>query len=356
MQLDLCGRAASLWSDPRMAAALSDKKNKVAASSRALAQEGTKVALANHKKSAKSFSDKANKSDPKGTCGAVLATPEDAQTEEALQRLWAMAEPMGLVAVVGNEGRPGSDLLRQLIAQIDHKEIEVHFPEAPILSVAPVTYSIHAYPDGLLFELGENTYPSNFRWTAEHARTEAAIAQMEHVLQDGDASEKGLLQFADILHRHRSPADAFPVLERLQQKTCKERRYFQMMGQHVQATGDTEGALKVYSEALETFPNDPQFAANVASCHLRLGNENAAEGVLRGVLNANDRARAPMVMLSKILERRGDLAEALALAERSINLFPKGQRLTRLQDLARLAERADDPDAEAAAQRRISAL
>ena len=129
-----------------------------------------------------------------------------------------------------------------------------------------------------------------------------------------------------------------------------------MMGQHVQATGDTEGALKVYSEALETFPNDPQFAANVASCHLRLGNENAAEGVLRGVLNANDRARAPMVMLSKILERRGDLAEALALAERSINLFPKGQRLTRLQDLARLAERADDPDAEAAAQRRISAL
>lgn len=287
----------------------------------------------------------------------VIAGSRDGKSGAAVTNLWDSVTEGGFLVVAAEGLEPSLEkFLKTLFVQIDHKEINVHFPDAEILPEAPKTYSAHALRDGIILRLGENTYPSNFQWTIEHPRAAAAVAHMESLLEEPNASETGLLQVADILYRHRSPEAALPFLERLKAEGCRMRRYFQMMGQHYQAKGVAEQALLNFEAALEAFPNDPQFTANLGNSYIRAGRVPDAEALFRTVLAANDRARGPMVQLSKLLERRGEFEEALDLAERSINLFPRHQRAQRLEDLAKLAEKAGEPDRAAAALERVQDL
>jgi tetratricopeptide (TPR) repeat protein len=275
----------------------------------------------------------------------VVANASQVSSESTLQYLFELCHPHGFVVILAD--KPGAirqnTKYRDLFVQIDHIEINVHFPDAPIAPYAAEIYAMSAYHDGIIAELGENTYPSNFAWRADHTRTDAVLAAMEEILQSDEATENGLLQYADILHRHRSPESAMVILRRLEKIDCRERRYFQMIGLNLQKSGDWENAAVIYGMALDKFAHDPQFTVNLAACYRRLSRQIEAEALLRQTLAENSRARPVVVMLSKILVHRGDLDEAVSLAEQSINLFPKVLRLPRLINLVQLALRADRP-------------
>jgi len=340
-------KGASIWDSPQLKARLAAEAPRIAVSARVKLPAKLQKHLAGVGAELVPFAaSDAGEAEEAGEApfDIVLATAADVTSASGLTQLVEMGAEDGLVAILSPSGKRDVPVLRDMLAQIDHVEMIPHFPDAQIMACADRIYSAHSTADGLLMQLGDNTYPSNFGWTGDHPRTHAAIEAIGEVLQSDEASQKGLLQYADMLNRYRSPEAALPVLDRLSALDCKERRYFQMMGQIHHKRRDNDAALALYRDALDHFPNDPQFTASLASCKIRAGDEAGAEALMRSVLDANPRARPVVVMLAKLLERRGEVDEALSLSETSINLFPKTQRLPRLLALAELAMRANAPD------------
>jgi Flp pilus assembly protein TadD len=337
-------KVATIWDTPQLKAKLATKAPRIAMSAKVKLPAKVEKQFAKIGAEPVPFTARSAGEVGRTPCDIVLATAADAKSATGLMRLVRICAADGVVAILSPSGERDLPVMRDMLAQVDHVEMIHHFPNAKVMACAHRIYSVHSSADGLLLQLGDNTYPSNFGWNGAHPHIRAAMATIEQVLQSEEASQNGLLQYADMLFRSDAREAALPVLIRLGKLNCKERRYFQMMGQTYHKRRDNDAAMALYREALDQFPNDPQFAASLAGCKIHAGDEASAESVLRSTLDANPRARPVVVMLAKMLERRGQLDEALSLYETSINLLPKTQRLPQLLANADLAMRANAPD------------
>jgi len=219
---------------------------------------------------------------------------------------------------------------------VDHIEMLVHYPKAPIDKLAAQIYSVERVGDALLFYKSPNTFPSNFAYDPENAQAAAALDHMEAVLADA-TSEGGLVQYADILTRHRSREDARATLAKLADLGATSRQYYQMAGGLAQRDKRLEDAVALYDVALKKFPNDPQFTCMLAAAYTGLRMNDAAESVLRTALAAYPRARALIAALSRHLVRMEQWDEARSMVESTITLFPQHMRPARLLMLAQIA-------------------
>ena len=224
---------------------------------------------------------------------------------------------------------------------VDHVEMQVHYPQAKIDALAAQIYSVERCGDAILFYKSPNTFPSNFAYDPENAQAVAALDHMETVLADA-TSEGGLVQYADILTRHRSREDARATLTKLGDLGATSRQYYQMAGGLAQRDKRLEDAIALYDKALAKFPHDPQFTCMLAAAYTGLRNEEKAETVLRAAYAVYPRARALVGALSRHLVRTGALDEARTLVETTINLFPHQMRPGRLLMLAQIARAQGD--------------
>lgn len=272
--------------------------------------------------------------------GAGLARPED--LDAAIETAGEAADGRGLVVIQGWPADP--TLLRELFVQIDHREIAVNFPDAPIHGFARRVLSLAAYRDGLVLELGANDYPSNFAFDYAHPRVAAALEAMGEVLQSPEARPNGLLQYAEMIGRHRGPQAAYPLLDRLAASGSTQRRYFQLAGvRAIHARAWTE-LIPLYETALQHYPHDGHFASALASAYRTLGKRDLAEQLLRASYAANPKSRPIVVSLAQLEQEAGRYDQAITLFEESINLFPRPARGPRLEQLVRLCRFADAPD------------
>jgi tetratricopeptide (TPR) repeat protein len=204
----------------------------------------------------------------------------------------------------------------------------VHYPDAPVDDLAAQIYSIERFGDGLLFYKSPNRFPSNFAYDPQNAQASAALDHMADVLKDA-TSEGGLVQYADILTRHRSRAEARATLEKLASLGANSRQYYQMAGGLAQQDKRLEDAAALFTVALAKFPHDPQFTCMLAAAYTGLRQEEKAEAALRAAFAMNPRARAVIAALSRHLIRTAQYAEARTLVESTITLFPQHLRPSR---------------------------
>lgn len=235
-------------------------------------------------------------------------------------------------------------LLHDLFVQIDHREIVVHFPDAPIHACARRVLSLTAYSDGLVLEIGANDYPSSFAFDYEHPRVAAALEAMARVLLSPEARPNGLLQYVDMVNRHQGHERTYPILDRLAKLGNTERRYYQFAGLRAIRARDWAQLIPLYEEALQHYPLDGQFASSLARAYTIEGQADRAEQLLRAIYAANPKTRPIVVALAQLELSAGRHEDAIKLFEESINLFPKPARAPRLEQLVSLCRRADRPD------------
>lgn len=268
-----------------------------------------------------------------------------------IERLFGLMKDQGIFVLLSDDPtqqfHPDSELMsyfKHRFTMVDHVEILVHYPEADIDNLASQIYSIERYSDAVLLFKAPNTYPSNFAFDASNAQASRALAQMDEVLRDSDI-EGGLVQYADVLTRHRSRESASAALQRLGELGASSRRFYQMAGALAQKEKRLDDARALFSAALKKFPLDPQFCTMLSGVLVALGERDGAEEILRSAYKENPRARAVVAQLTRICQMQGKVDEAIALGEQSINLFPLSHRPKRLIILAQMqrsAGRFDD--------------
>ena len=232
---------------------------------------------------------------------------------------------------------PLGPYIQHRFTMLDHVEILVHHPEAPIDALAAQIYSLERYADAVVLHKAPNTYPSNFAFDATNAQAAAAIARMGEVLKDSD-HVGGLVLYASILARNVSTSASAPPIQRLTAIGATSREYYQMAGALARSEKRVKDALALFTAALQKFPYDPQFSVMLAAILANRRQPIEAEAILRGAYEKNPRARNVVAALARTLEAKSDFAEAKKLVESTINLFPKNLRPARLDILRRLEQ------------------
>lgn len=255
--------------------------------------------------------------------------------------------------LIAIEGWPESmQLVHDIFVQIDHREIAVHYPDAPIHPFSARILSLAAYPDGLVLEVGDNSYPSNFTFDYAHPRVAAALQAMDEILASPEARPNGLLQYASMLQRHKGPDVVSGLLDRLAAQGSTERRYYQMAGLRAMRGRRWDQVAALCEEALRHYPGDPHFVATLARAYQTLGHQDKIEPLLREAYRINPRARVVVLALAQIEREAGRLDEAIALYEQSINLFSRPERPAQLAQLVQLCREANRPERAVLACRR----
>lgn len=244
---------------------------------------------------------------------------------------------------------------RHRFTLVDHTEILVHFPDAPIDGLAAQIYSVEAFRDAVLFYKSPNTYPSNFAYDPKNPQAAAALAHMAEVLKT-PTTEGGLVQYADIRTRHESREAAAETIAQLTAMGATSRQYYQMAGALAQRERRLDAAIDLFNAALKKFPQDAQFSVMLSGVLSSLRQNDAAEAVLREALAANPRARNVVAALARVLVIQDNLAEATALVESTVTLFPQPARPARLVLLAELHHKQANTDAARAAVQAALAL
>ena len=275
---------------------------------------------------------------PEGTALVVAEAPET-ETKTLVESLFSRLAEGTVLALTG----PGAQAIaRDRFTLVDHVEIAVHYPQAPIDALAPQVLALAGDGRALLLEKGDNTYPSNFAFDAAHPRAAAALDLMGEVLADPEAENGGLLQYAALRLRHGPRAAAMPVLDRLTERDCEAREYFQLAGSLAQRERRLPQARALFARALDVFPGDPQFSTMLAGATNALGAPEEAEAILRETLARHPRARGAASMLINLLIRREAYAEAATRIAATITLFPQGQRPERHLLLAAVHRKMGD--------------
>lgn len=86
-------------------------------------------------------------------------------------------------------------------------------------------------------------------------------------------------------------------------------------------------------EFIEKFPNDMFSRHALAMEYLKVGNDAAAEGVMRDILVQDPRHTGTYYHLAKLLEKSGRIAEAIGILEEGISTCEKTGAKHDLQEL-----------------------
>lgn len=233
-----------------------------------------------------------------------------------------------------------SAYIKHRFTMVDHVEICVHFPDAPIDDLAGEIYGLERYPDALVLHKAPNRYPSNFAYDATQPQAAAAIAHMGEVLKDSDI-QGGLVLYAGILSRYVSVEASADTIAQLDAIGADSREYYQMAGALARHEKRTDDAAAIFAKALEKFDRDPQFSVMLSAMYSVKRDIAQAEAILRASREKFPRARNVVAALCRVLEAKGEIAEAKDLVESTITLFPQPNRPARQEILDRLTALLD---------------
>ncbi|MBK4217106.1 tetratricopeptide repeat protein [Paracoccus caeni] len=247
-------------------------------------------------------------------------------------------------------------LLEQLFAQVDHREILVHFPQAAIHPSASRILSLGVYPGAFLIEIGDNDFPSNFAYDAKQAKAAATLEAMGQAIRDKDATVTGILNYANLAQRFFGVEVAMEFVEELAARGSTDRRYYHLASGKRQRAGDWDAVVALNTEARAHHPLDPQINAMLGKGLRKLGRLDEAEECLRAAYKSHPRVNSLVVTLAQVLEAKGEIDEAISLHEKSIDLYKPPMRVAQLGVLVRFCEKHGRPENAVAAAKRLLEL
>jgi hypothetical protein len=278
----------------------------------------------------------------KKTCDLLIITVDDTTKTADLETHFDTIADNGVMVIRSDTPdthfAPDTEMGRYIqhrFTMVDHTEIVVHHPDAPIDDLAGQIYGLERFGDALVLHKSPNRYPSNFAFDASNPQAAQAIARMGEVLKDSNIPG-GLVLYASILSRYVSVEASADTIQQLTAAGATSREYYQMAGALARHEKKLDEATDIFTKALEKFEHDPQFSVMLAAMYSVKRDTTQAEAILRGSLEHFPRARNVIAALCRVLEAKGQIAEAKSLVESSVNLFPQPLRPARLEILARL--------------------
>ncbi|WP_299838668.1 class I SAM-dependent methyltransferase [uncultured Paracoccus sp.] len=281
----------------------------------------------------------------------VTRIAADSVTDAAA--LMQAVDRVGEAGLLLIEGRPDPALLLQLFVEVDHTEIRVHFPDAPLLPTAPRILGMAIYGDGVVLQVGDNTYPSNFDYSPENPLAAAAMATISEVITDPAATENGLQQAAVMTERFHGADAAAPLLQRLSQMGCTDQRFYLLYAKLLRQSEDWPAMERLCREALTHLPDDPQVLPTLALALRRQGRLDEALELLRTAHEANPRVRSIVTTLANLEVSVGNRPRAIELLEKAMVLFPPADRAGRQRKLIELCLASGDQEAAQRVARRL---
>jgi tetratricopeptide (TPR) repeat protein len=277
--------------------------------------------------------------------------PDIAALTAVIETRFPDKEKGGALLIGGGVMDPA--LLTEIFIQIDHTEIRVHHPEAELAEVARRILGMAIYADGVVLEIGDNDYPSNFAYDPAHPRAAAAIAAIGEVLSDPAASATGLMQYATMISRLNGAPAAFPLIDRLAALGCRNEQFFVLAGRRLKLAEDWMGLERLAREGLEVLPGNPHVTPLLSVALRKTGRAAEALQTVREVHERNPRERAIVSLLAQLELAAGHADRAILLLEKSMTLFPLAQRPERLRRLIDICRSAGDHAAAVRAADRL---
>ncbi|MBC9245213.1 hypothetical protein H4P12_00450 [Paracoccus sp. 11-3] len=261
-------------------------------------------------------------------------------------RLNALADSCddGQVAIVHGEKRD-CRLLQELFLHIDHREIRVHFPTAPIHDAAKSVISMAVYPGQAVLVAGDNDYPSNFAFDTANPRVVSAIAEMAQAIQDEAATANGILMYLSVSQKMQQVQNCDEYIERLAALKSTDRRYYRLAIASAMAKNDWTKTVSLGREALQHHSDDPQFSANLARGLRFTDGVDAAHDMLSAAYQKMPRAMPIINGLASLKVAKGDVDGGIQLHEICVELTRPHARAKRLQDLLKLCRAKQKPEA-----------
>ncbi|WP_425093841.1 hypothetical protein [Tropicimonas sp. S265A] len=234
---------------------------------------------------------------------AGLARPEARYLREAFEQL----DDGAFLRIDTTQDTP--DWVRDRFAEVDHREIAVHFPDAHPDPIARHIRSLYAQRGAVLLEKGPNDYPSNFAFDAAHPQVQDVVDKIRAAVEQG-ATEHGLIYCGGLFDRAGRADDFDWAAQQLSARGVSFATGFQFLLRHAQHTGDDARFMSLLEGAHAAFPANATFAAQLAS--LQLG-KNRVEDAAATVRHARAHgASSPQLSLrySAILLRLGEFDAA----------------------------------------------
>ena len=226
-------------------------------------------------------------------------------------------------AVLAIEGKPQHvQLMLDVFTQIDHSEIRVNYPDAKIHDVARHISAMAFYRDGIVLQIGDNTYPSHFKPDPAHPEFLTTLALIGEVVEEGAASTTGILRHAGMLRRYVTNPDLTAHIQRLAAMGCTDRRYFVMASQERQSAADWPGVIQINQHGLRHFPGDEQMVAMLSKALIRTGRAAEAEHILGDALAKAPRSATILNAMAHLAERLGRIDQAISLRFSMLKTIP----------------------------------
>lgn len=250
----------------------------------------------------------------------------------------------GQVAVISSEKRD-VPLLQELFLQIDHREVRVHFPNAPVHDAANAIISMAVYPGQAVLVGGDNNYPSNFAFDAANPKVVSAVAEMAKVIEDEAATANGILMYLTVRRKLQQTQDDDKYIERLAALKSTDRRYYRSAIASAMAKNDWARTVFLGREALQHHSDDPQLSANLARGLRFTDGVDAAHDMLSEAYAKMPQAMAIINGLASLKVAKGDVDGGIELHEKCVELARPHARAKRLRDLLKLCKAKQKPEA-----------
>lgn len=153
-------------------------------------------------------------------------------------------------------------------------------------------------------------------------RLDEAVIALEEVLSRGAPNAVALAHLADVQLRRRRLAEAAEALDRAEAAAGTTAFTARIRGDLCYREGRWRDAARCFREAEVLGDRGTWSLVQLARCHVRLGELEAARGAAARVIERDERAAAAWLVLGEVAGREGSHEEAVGLFERAHQAAP----------------------------------
>jgi Tfp pilus assembly protein PilF len=262
----------------------------------------------------------------------VRRLPGDADASTLEAALSALDEP-GMLVVEQPLGDVALGWLRRLFVQVDHREMRVHFPDAPIDPMATHVRSVELHRDGALIHKAPNDYPSNFGFDLDHPAVAIARNQIEAVLAAEPDCGAGFIQYAQMLSGRLPDEEVAPWLRKAEAAGVTARRFYQLSAAMAQRAGRRDEAERYYAEGAARYPDDSGLTRGLIAMRLARQDLDGADEVARAALERMPRDFEMHLSAMRVADRRGESERSIELGRKALKIAGQARKLLALNAL-----------------------
>jgi predicted Zn-dependent protease len=213
------------------------------------------------------------------------------------------------------------DELRRLFVEIDHREIGVYYPDAPVMDAARQVPVFEAARGEVVLEKGPNDYPSNFAFDVDQPRARVVLEAMREELARAP-SERGFQVLGGLANQAGWAEGLAHAAAGLRALDAQEVLSFNLILRAETDSGDMARRKALLVRAVGCHPGERSFAIPLCNLLAQEGEVEAAEAVLREAIAAGSDSGEIRDRLAGLCLRQRRFDDARTEAELATRLDP----------------------------------